>query len=182
MNNYQKLFIGITAVCLLAVCAAPASAATPRRAAAKVKDFITQASTSLGNAIWNNKGSVAVGATAVGIATNPSPFVSGITTVLTGRPSDPNATGIASFFTSWMFYLIATLLAIVGVRCTWNYVKDYKNWLPLLVIGAFLGCGGIAEAGAIDYVPVPEVQSGFIHRPWWDIIGFVLFVLATLIG
>jgi hypothetical protein len=180
MQNYQKLFIGITAICLVAVLTVSANAASPRKAAAKAKDFITRTGASLGNAIWDNKGSVAVGTVAVAAATNPGSFMSGITTILTGRPSDPSATGITSFFTSWLFYAIATVLAIIGVRCAWTYVKDYKNWLPLAIVGILLCCGDVAEAGVVS---VSEVQSGGIaYRPWWDVVGFVLFVLSIFIG
>jgi hypothetical protein len=183
MKTYQTLFIGVTAICLFAVCAVPASAAVPTKAVAKAKDFITRVTTSLGNAIWNNKGSVAVGSVAVAVATNPAPFVSGATTMITGRPSDPSATGIRSYFTSWLFYLIATVLAIIGVRCSWNYVKDYKNWLPLMVVGVLLTCGGVVQAGMIDYVPVPEVPlTGIKPPPFWDVIGLIILILTIFIG
>jgi hypothetical protein len=179
MKNYQKLFISITAVCLFAVCAAPACAAIPTRAKVKARDFIAKASKSLGDAIWQNKASVAIGATAVGVATNPAPFVSGITTILTGRPSDPSAGGIQSYIVGYVFYAIATLLAIIGVRCAWNYVKDYKNWLPLMVVGVLLCSVGVAEAGMIA---VPDTQSGFIYRPWWDVISIVILIITIFIG
>jgi hypothetical protein len=183
MKIYQKLFIGIIAICLFAACAVPASAAIPTRVKVKARDFITKTSTSLGNAIWNNKGSIAVGSAAVALATNPAPFVSGATTMITGRAGDPAATSIQSYFTGWLFYAIATLLAIIGVRCSWNYVKDYKNWLPLMVIGLFLCCSGVVQAGVIDYVPVPEVPIvGIKPPPLWDVIGLIILILTIIIG
>jgi hypothetical protein len=178
MKNYQKLFIGVTALCLFAVCAVPASAAVPTRVKVKAKDFITKTGKSIGDTIWHNKGSIAVGSTAVAVATNPAPFVSGITTVLTGRASDPSGGGIQSYIFGFGFYAIATLLTIVGVRCTWNYVKDYKNWLPLMVVGILFCSVGVAEAGVI---PVPDNQSGFIYRPWWDVITIVILIISIFL-
>jgi hypothetical protein len=177
MKNYQKLFIGITAICLFAACAVPASAAIPTRVKVKAKDFITKTSTSLGNAIWNNKGSIAVGSAAVALATNPAPFVSGATTMITGRPSDPSATSIQSYFTGWLFYAIATVLAVLGVRFAWNYVKDYKNWLPLMIVGILLCSVGVAEAGIIQPLLKPPVLLPPV--PWWSLFNVALIV-ATI--
>jgi hypothetical protein len=162
----------------LAICAAPASAAIPTRVKVKAKDFITKTSTSIGNAIWNNKGAITIGTGAVAIASNPAPFVEGAATVITGRASNSSG-GIQSYIFGWLFYLVATLLAIVGVRYTWNYVKDYKNWLPLMVVGVLLCSVGVAEAGVI---PVPDNHSGFIYRPWWDVISFVILIITIFIG
>jgi hypothetical protein len=178
MENYQKLFIGIAAICLLAICAVPASAAIPTRVKVKAKDFVTKTSTSIGNAVWGNKGAIVVGTGAVAVASNPAPFIEGAATVITGRASN-SPSGFQSYIFGWLFYLVATLLAIVGVRCTWNYVKDYKNWLPFLFVGVLLCCGDVAEAAVLS---VPEIQSGVIYRPWWDIFSLLFFIIAIFVG
>jgi hypothetical protein len=189
MKNYQKLFIGTIVIGLLATCAVPANAAMPKKAVVKVagtaKDFITKTSTSLGNAIWNNKGSIAVGSAAVALATNPAPFVSGATTMITGRPSDPSATGIQSYLVGWLFYAVATILAILGVRYAWAYLKDWKNWVPLLlIVGVCCITCGTVEAGIIhfptveglvDTIPKPPVLPTV---PWWSLFNVVLLVIT----
>ena len=172
----KKFLIGMIAACILAVSAVSASAAVSKKAVVKTKDYIAKTSKSLGNAIWDNKGSIAVGTTAVAVATNPAPFVEGAATVITGRASHLSAGGVQSYVAGWLFYAIATLLVIVGVRCVWNYVKDYKNWLPLVFGAVFCGLtGGIAEAGVLDCTAI---------RPpfWWsDIVGWILLVITIFL-
>jgi len=172
----RNFLIGMIAACVFAVSAVSAGAAIPKRAMVKTKDFIAKTGKSLGSAIWDNKGSIAVGTTAVAVATNPAPFVEGAAAVITGRTNNLSAGGVQSYVVGWLCYAMATILAIVGVRCAWNYVKDYKNWLPL-----FLGvmvCGltcGIAEAGVLDCVAI---------RPpfWWgDVFGWILLVITIFL-
>jgi hypothetical protein len=185
----NKIFIGIAIACFIAVLAGTADAAVPTRTKVKVKDFITKTATSWGNAIWSNKASIAVGTAAVAVATNPAPFVEGATTIITGQPAkivtpsynqataSQSATGSLWYYG---FYLAATTFCIVGVRCIWNYVKDYKNWLPLMVVGILLCCGGIVEAAVIT--PPPVLPPVFISPiPWWNIVNFVLLVVSIFI-
>jgi len=172
----RKFLIGMIAACILAVSAVSASAAVSKKAVVKTKDFIAKTGKSLGNAIWDNKGSIAVGTTAVAVATNPAPFVEGAATVITGKSSNLSAGSVQSYMVGWLFYAIATLLAIVGVRCAWNYVKDYKNWLPLILGVMVCGLtGGIAEAGVLDCTAI---------RPpfWWsDVVGWILLVIMIFL-
>ena len=51
----RKLLIGMIAACVFAVGAVSASAAIPKRAVVKTKDFIAKTGKSLGSAIWDNK-------------------------------------------------------------------------------------------------------------------------------
>jgi hypothetical protein len=197
MKTYQKLFIGITAICLFAVCTVPADAASPAKAATKIavkaKDFITQTGTSLGNVIWQNKGSIAVGTAAVAVATNPAPFVEGATTIITGKPAKivipanyqvtgyQSAQSVTGSLWYYLFYAGVTILCIVGVRCAWSYVKDYKNWLPLMVVGVLLCSVGVVEAAVITSPP-PVLPPVFISPiPWWNIVNFVLLVVSIFI-
>jgi len=172
----RKFLIGMIAVFVFAVSAVSASAALPKRAVVRTQDFIAKTGKSLGSVIWDNKGSVAVGATAVAVATNPVPFVEGAATVITGRTSNLAAGGVQSYVVGWLFYAMATVLAIVGVRCAWNYVKDYKNWLPLFLGVMVCGLtGGIAEAGVLD--------CGVIRPPFWwgDVFGWILLVITIFL-
>jgi hypothetical protein len=132
----NKLFIGTFIIYLLAVCAVPASAAVPTKTAVKLatkaKDYITKIGNSLGETIWNNKGSIAVGTAAVAVVRAPAPFAESAAAIITGRPattSSASATGSNSSTVGWLwyypFYAAVTLLCVIGVRYTWNYVKDY---------------------------------------------------------
>jgi hypothetical protein len=198
MKNYQKLFIGITAICLFAVLTVSADAAIPKKAvtklATKAKDYITKVGNSLGNTIWQNKGSVAIGASAVAVATHPEPFVNGAVSILTGKPVstfNPSATGNSSMVGSLWYYpfdAAVTLLCVIGVRYTWNYVKDYKNWLPVLVIGVCFISSGAVEAGVVQNLPMAEGIASVIPKPpmlppvpWWTIINVIVVAITIFI-
>jgi hypothetical protein len=190
----QKLFIGIIIVCLFAVSAGTASAAIPTksltRIAVKSKDYITKTAASWGNAIWNNKGSIAVGTAAVAVATNPAPFVQGTTTLITGKPTVVTNTAdvanlsvasqsVTSSLWYYGFYIAVTLLCILGVRCAWNYTKDYKNLLPVLIVGVCFVTCGVAEAGVVESVvsviPKPPVLPAV---PWCTVFNIALIVVS----
>jgi hypothetical protein len=190
----QKLFIGIIIVCLFAVYAVPASAAIPTksltRIAVKSKDYITKTATSWGNAIWNNKGSIAVGTAAVAVATNPAPFVQGTTTLITGKPTVVTNTSdvanlsvqsqsVTSSLWYYAFYIAVTLLCILGVRCAWSYIKDYKNLLPVLIVGVCFATCGVAEAGVVESVVSVIPKSPVLPTvPWCTILNIALVVVS----
>jgi hypothetical protein len=202
MKNYQKLFIGITAICLIAICTVPASAAIPKKTATKLaikaKDYITQTSKSIGNAIWNNKGAVAVGTAAVVIATNPEAtaavvtgvtetVTTGATAVITGATEGVSRSVRQSSGSGSIWYLVffaaATVFCIVVIRYIWNYVRDWKNWIPLAVIGIFLCFGGIAEAGIIG-LPTVDGITNVISKPpvpFWTFFNVVLCLVTIFI-
>jgi hypothetical protein len=66
-------------------------------------------------------------------------------------------------------------------RFAWNYVKDYKNWLPLLIVGVCCISCGVVEAGVIQNLPIAEGIASVVPKPpmlppvpWWTIINVVL--------
>jgi hypothetical protein len=83
---------------------------------------------------------------------------------------------------------MVTLLCIIGVRYAWGYIKDYKNWLPVLIVGlCFVSCG-VAEAGVFQSLPMTEGIVSFIPKPptlppvpvpWWTIINTVLVIITV---
>jgi hypothetical protein len=201
MKNYQKLFIGFTAICIIAVCAVSASAAIQKKAATKLaikaKDYITTTSKSIGNAIWNNKGAVAVGTAAVVVATNPEAtaavvtgvtetVTTGATAVITGATEGVSRSVRQSSGSGSIWYLVlfaaATTFCIVVIRYIWNYVRDWKNWIPLAVVGVFLCCGGIAEAGIIG-LPTADGIASVISKPvpFWTFFNVVLCLVTIFI-
>jgi hypothetical protein len=129
------------------------------------------------------------------VATNPAPFVEGATTVITGKPTklvsnqnvgSPSASGGLWYY---LFYVAVTVLCIVGVRCAWNYVKDYKNWLPLLIVGLCFATCGVVEAGVFQSLPMAEGIAGVIAKPpiplppmiLWHFVNFALLILTIII-
>jgi hypothetical protein len=182
----QKFFVGIIVVCLFAVSAGTASAATSTKSVTKIatraKDWITKTGTSLGAVIWNNKGSIAVGTAAVAVVTNPAPFVQGTTTLITGKPTvvtntaDVAGQSLSGIFWYYGFYAAATLFCIVGVRCAWNYIKDYKNWLPLMIVGVCFVTCGVADAATV--IPKPPVLPAV---PWCTVFNVVLVIVSIFI-
>jgi len=168
----KKLIIGIITACALFLCTAPANAGIVKHTVAAVKKiggYAGKACDAVSNVIWRNKGAVAVGATAVAVATKPEVFVGGATTIAT-----------SSYGGMILFYLIAACVVIVGIR---YLLRRFRVWklLPLVVLGLLL-CGGVAQAGMIDYISIPEIECGAIKPGWWSIITVVLLVISIFTG
>jgi hypothetical protein len=188
MQIYQKLTIGTLIVCLLAACAVPASAAVNiaptvaiTRAVLKVKSLFAKTGKTVSKSIWDNKGSILIGTGAMAVAAAPASFFDSIGAVFSGRS---NRSGSQPMYggnlVHVLFYAAATIFCVLGVRFAWNYLKDYKNWLPLIIVGVLLCCcSGVAEAGMTT---VPDAQLGAIKPPFWDVIGFIILVLTLFIG
>ena|GEM_PF-3492650 len=178
----RKFLIGIIAACLLAVSAGTADAAVlHKRAVTKIVNTVGQACDHVANVLWRNKGAVAVGTTAVAVATHPEPFVQGAAAVVTGTGEALIKSGTGS---SLLSYLLLPVLLIAAV---WYFLRRIKSrWgrvLPLLLFGVFiLFCfSGVVHAGVI--APVPEIQCGVVKPPFWwgDIIGWVLLIIAVFL-
>jgi hypothetical protein len=80
------------------------------------------------------------------------------------------------------------VLCIIGVRYAWNYVRDYKNWLPILVIGVCCVPCGVAEAGVFQNLPMAEGITSVIPKPpvlppvpWWTLLNVALIVVSIFI-
>ena len=171
----RKWFICMLIACS-AVFAAPAEAAP--KAMKSIVNRVSQACDDVGGALWRNKGGIGIGAVTVAAVTNPTPFVEGATTVITGTAKPVHQSPLGSV----CFYLILTGLAVAGARWLFNYLKDWKNWLPLLfvLLGLGLTCG-VAQAGVVECAQaVPNVAAGLI-KPLWDAFGFILFILTIFI-
>jgi len=170
----KKIIIGMLTACVLFVYTTTADAAVVAktiaiRAIQKTKSAIGKTCDGAGNVIWRNKGAVAVGATAVAVATKPEVFVGGATAIAT-----------SPYGSTILFYLIAALLVIVGMRYFLHRVGLWRV-LPLVVLGLLL-CGGVAQAGMIDHIAIPEIECGVIKPAWWKILTVVLFVISIFTG
>ena len=108
----RKFLIGIIAVCLLAVSAGTADAALHKRAVTKIVNTVGQACDHAANVLWRNKGAVAVGTTAVAVATHPEPFVQGAAAVVTGTGEALMKSGTGN---SLLSYLLLPVLLIAAV-------------------------------------------------------------------
>ena len=109
-----------------------------------------------------------MGATAVAVATKPEVFVGGATTFAT-----------APYGGTVLLYLLAGVLLIAGVRYLWHRLRLWRM-LPLVVLGLLL-CGGVAQAGVIDFVPAPDALFGAIHLSFQKIWAVVLVVVSLFI-
>jgi len=170
----KKLIIGMLTACALCFYTATADAAVVAKSIAikaiqNAKSVAGKACDGAANVIWRNKGAVAVGATAVAVATKPEVFVGGATTIAT-----------SSYGGMILFYLIAACVVIVGIR---YLLRRFRVWklLPLVVLGLLL-CGGVAQAGMIDHISIPEIECGAIKSAWWNIITVVLLVISLFTG
>ena len=134
----KKLIIGILTACALCFYTATADAAVVAKSIAikaiqKAKSVAGKTCDAAANVIWRNKGAVAVGTTAVAVATKPEVFVGGATTIAT-----------SSYGGMILFYLIAACVVIVGIR---YLLRRFRVWklLPLVLLGLLL-CGSIIQS------------------------------------
>ena len=172
----KKFFIGIITALMFAFNTVPAEAVVPqKRVATSVVHFIGKACDNAANVLWRNKGAVAVGTTAVAVATNPEPFVQGATAVVTGTTQTAIQSGTGGGFFS--FLLLATLF-IAGL---WLFVgcirRKFWRIVPLLVIGVLICLCGVTEAATLHSAAVPVAAA---IKPLVNAIGWVVIIAATI--
>jgi hypothetical protein len=181
----NKIIIGMCAACLLAVSVGKTEAATTKKATIKKAASVIKTSIDdVAGAIWKNRGGVALGTAAVVVATKPEvvvqPLVRGTTAMATEAAVNSVSHTVSQKSTivvTILACLLVAVLAIVGMRCLIQYLKDWINILPFLVIGiALLGCG-VAEAGVI---PIGELQHAVPKPPWWNAIGWIIMILTSI--
>jgi hypothetical protein len=160
----NKLIIGTIAACALAASAVHVEASTATQTVTKITNFVGKACDGIADVLWRNAGGVLVGAGAVALATQPEAFVGGVTAIV----STP-------YIGSILFYLIVAVLAILAVRYCLHRIGLWRL-LPLLVFCLLL-CGGVAEAGMIDFVPAPDFQC---IKPMWDTLGWIIAIIITI--
>jgi hypothetical protein len=207
MKNYQKLFIGITAICLFAVCAISASAAIPvlipmkvaTKLAPKAKDFIaktgnTVKKTSDGAAkvVWNNKGAIAVGTVATVALTNPEAVKAAVTgtadvaygAVTGGKTAGAVAPRANARPSTSGGSIIPTLLFYLFVTVLVIAAVRYclhsvglRRVLPLLSVGVLLCSVGVVEAAVITPPPPPV----FPPVPWLTLLNIAVIVISIFI-
>jgi len=172
------------ALCVLAVNTVPVEAASARKKAiekivSKTTDAVGKACDNVGSVLWRNKCGIAVGVTAVAVATNPEPFVQGATAVVTGTTQAAMQSSTGGGFFS--FLLLATLF-IAGLYLFVGCIRrKFRRIVPLLVVGLLLCFGGIAEAGMIAQIPDIVCPAVPPPAPWWKIINFILLIIAIFV-
>jgi len=173
----KKLIIGIITACALFLCTAPANAGIVKHTVAAVKKiggYAGKACDAVSNVIWRNKGAVAVGATAVAVATKPEVFVGGATTIVASAAQSAFGTYAGTI----LFWLVAAVLVFVGVRYLARRIKVWRV-LPLMIV-ALLLCCGVAHAGAIDLTPTSNMAVSIV-KPLWDFVMVVIIAISLLL-
>ena len=185
-----KLLIGICAICLFAISAVQAEAVTPQaRAVKNVVSFVKKSCNNIGNTIWNNKGSIAVGTAATVAVLAPDAVVQGATTVATGatqaatsaianttQAAIQNAGGNAG--TGFFSFLLVAALFIAGLWFFVGFVRfRYKAILPLLVLGVIICLAGTADAATLHSAAVPVAAA---IKPFVNVIGWVVIIAASI--
>ena len=182
--NYQKFFIVLIAACIFAASSVQVDAAVIRHSLPvikHIKPLIERTSNGIGNAVWRNKGAIAVGTTAVVVATKPEVAASVVTGTTERIITTDKSTG-SSVIARLLFYLLVAVLVIAGVRYCLQSI-GLRRILPLLVLGVLLFCGNTAEAGMFDYASFPEIECGAAKKiPWWNVITIILLLVAIFTG
>ena len=183
-----KMIIGMMIACVFAVNAVQAEAVTPQKRAVKnVVNFVKKASNNIGNTIWNNKGSIAVGTAATVAVLAPDAVVQGATSIATGavegaatvvtgatQAAVQNSTGGNGFLS----YLFLAVLFIAGLWFFVGFVRfRYKAVLPLLVLGVIVCLAGTADAATLHSAAVPVAAA---IKPFVNAIGWVVIIAASI--
>jgi len=178
----QNFLMGIIAACAFAVSAGTADAAAlHKRAVTNAVNLVGKACDNVSSVLWRNKGTVAVGTTAVAVATNPEPFVQGTTAVVTGTTGKVMKSNTGSSIVS---YLLLSVLLIAGI---WYFLRCIKfrpgHVLPLLILGVLILFCFTDSASAGTFAQVPEIQCGMVKPPlWWtDIVGWILLIIVIFL-
>ena len=157
----------------------PAEAVVPqKRVATSVVHLVGKACDNIANVLWRNKGAVAIGTTAVAVATNPEPFVQGAAAAVAGTTDAALKSSVGNSIVS---YVLLPLLLIAGV---WVFLKFigfkfkglFRYWrVAALVLAVLLMFSGAAHAGVLECAAIcPPL--------WWtDIIGIVLLLVALFL-
>ena len=175
----RKFLTGIIAICVLAVSAGTAEAAPlHKRAVSNTVNLVGKVCDNISAVIWRNKGSIAVGTTAVTIATNPEPFIQGTTALVantTDRVVKSNNTG-----SSILSYLLFPIILIAAICWLLGYIRFkckglLRHWRIIpMVLAMLLLFTGITQAG---------IQCGVVRPPlWWtDFVGIILLIVALFL-
>jgi len=163
----QRFLISMLALYMVAVCAVSADASVAKKSVS----LIRKTSDAVGNAIWNNKGSIAIGTAAVAVATEPEilvqPFVGNTGQAVSGQ---------SITLVRIIFYLLVVVLAIIGMRVIFLYIKHWLSFwkiVLLMMISILFCCSGIAQAGVME--------GGVIRLPWWDALGWIILLLTMFV-
>ena len=175
----RKFLTGIIAICVLAVSAGTAEAAPlHKRAITNTVNLVGKVCDNISAVIWRNKGSIAIGTTAVAVATNPEPFVQGAATVVTGTSERVMNSNTGS---SILSYLLLPIIVIAAIWWLLGYIRFkckglLRHWRIIpLVLAVLLLFTDITQAG---------IQCGVVRLPlWWtDFVGIILLIVALFMS
>ena len=185
-----KMIIGMMIACVFAVNAVSAEAVTPqKRAASKIANFVKKSCNNIGNTIWRNKCSIAIGTAATVAVMAPEAVVHGATTVATGatqaatsaianttQAAIQSAAGNAG--SGFFSFLMVAALFLAGLWFFVGFVRfRYKAILPLLVIGVLICLCGVTEAATLQSAAVPVAAA---IKPFVNAIGWVVIIAASI--
>ena len=185
-----KMIIGMMIACAFAVSAVTAEAVTPQKRAVKnVVSLVKKTCNNIGNTIWNNKGSIAVGTAATvavlapdavvqGATTIASGAVEGAATVVTGATQAAVQSGVSNSGSGFFSYLLLAMLFLAGLWLFVGFVRfRYKAVLPLLVLGVIVCLAGTADAATLHSATVPVAAA---IKPFINVIGWVVIIAASI--
>jgi hypothetical protein len=177
---YTKTFLGMLVACLFCVSAVPAEAASMQKKSITTGvSLMKKTFNGIGNAIWNNKGAIAVGTAAVAVATQPDILAQPITAATTAVTTETSKTVLApTIETIGMILLFTALFVIVpGLICVGRHYLKLWHIVPLLLVGVLICSSGIAEAGTL---PVAAIQSVAVVNPIVNIVSWVVIIVITI--
>ena len=174
----KMMIIGMIAVGLFCVYTGTVQAAGARKTTiTKVSSLVKKTFDTVGNAIWNNKGAIAVTTAVVAVTTQPEILaqpISAATTAVTTETSKAIYHSPIGMVSRVFFIAAVVITALVAVKVAYHYLKLW-HIVPLLVVGLLICSCGVTEA-AVQCVPT--IQCVAIFRPFWDVLGVLLFFLT----
>ena len=178
-KSITKMIIGMLVACFICIYAGTADAAGIKKAAiTKGVSFVKKTFDNVGNAIWNNKGAIAVGAATVAIVTQPEIHAQPVTAATTAVATETSkAIYCSPIRTIGAVFFFAALLVIAWTMvCIARHYLKLWHILPLLLVCVLIFSGGVAEAGTM---PIAAAHM-FPLKPFIDVVGWIIIVIVTI--
>ena len=171
--------IGMLAVCLAVYAVQAQAAGFKKTAITHGVSLMKKTFDTAGNAVWKNKGAIAVGTAAAAVALHPDilaqPMTAATTAVATEASRAVRCSPVGMMGTVLFFAVVFVIVS--GAICVVRHYLKLWHLVPLLLVSVLVCSGGIAEAGTFQ---VAALQSAAVVNPIVNIVGWVIIIALTV--